>query len=72
MVHGRKQHTRVMLSLIVGSIVGHTGRVQLTRSYPSEKWEYMEDMFQTVLVGMKQHDLPPPKIVWVDDWKKWH
>ena len=72
MVNGKKQHTRVMLSLIVGTIVGHTGRVLLTRSYPSEKWVYLEDMFQTVLVAMKQHELPPPKIVWVDDWKKWH
>ena len=72
MVEGKKLCSRVMLSLIVGTIVGHTGRVLVTRSYPSEKWVYMKEMFETVLFRMKQQNIDPPAVVWVDDWKKWH
>ena len=61
-----------MLSVIVGSIVGHTGRVIQTALYPTEHGDHMVEMFSGCFQRMLSLGMPCPQIIWVDDWRKWH
>ncbi len=77
---------KMNLVFLLASLVGHTGKIISTSFVPTESWvrcdsflqryysgiNYLSPFMGDLFVRMVSNNLPPPQLIWVDDWAKWH